>query len=287
MDLTSPSPEETTILDEVFSFHPLTIEDCLDPTLVPKLDDHGDYLFMTVLASDRVQAEPAVFELALYLSRSYVVSFHFGEIRGIEELLARARRSPGGVFAKGADFVLHAIIDSIIDDYFYAVRSLDEAAEALEDEVVGTFERSVFEKVMSLRSHVLQFRRLMTDVSMLIDTIEKGKSGVFSEEVRPYFSDVHDHIERLIDRAEATRDTVSNARDLYMSALDMRTNDIMRVLAILAAVMLPLSVVAEIYGMNFSYLPLAKEGWGFPLVVAATVGVALGLLAFFRWKKWL
>ncbi len=290
VDLESPTSDEAGVLREVFSFHPLTVEDCLDPSLVPKLDDHGDYLFMTVLAADRVrveQEEPALFELALYLGESYVVSFHFEKVEGLADLFDRAKRSPRDVFGRGGDFVLHGILDSVIDRYFEAVRSLDDAAEALEDEVVATPEKRVFEKVMSLRSHVLQLRRFMTDEAGLIGEIERGRFGAVSEEVRPYFSDVHDHLEHLIDRVEATRDTIMNARDLYMSALDMRTNEIMRVLAILAAVVLPLSLVAEVYGMNFDRLPLAEQTWGFPLVIAVTATVALGMLAFFRWRKWL
>ena len=290
VDLDSPTPEEASILREVFSFHHLTVEDCLDPSLVPKVDDYGDYLFMTVLAADRIRAEqeePAVFELALYLGKSYVVSFHHGKVKGLSDTFERAKRSPREVFGRGADFVLHGILDSVIDRYFEAVRSLDDAAEALEDEAIATPEKRVFEKVMSLRSHVLQLRRFMTDEVGLIGEIERGKFEAVSEEVRPYFSDVHDHLEHLIDRVEATRDTISNARDLYVSALDMRTNQIMRVLAILAAVVLPLSLVAEVYGMNFNRLHLAEQPWGFPLVIAVTAALALGLLGFFRWRRWL
>ncbi len=290
VDMDSPTPGEAAILDDVFAFHPLTIEDCLDPSFVPKLDDYGDYLFLTVLASDRIrpeQGEPAVFELALYLSKSFVVSFHQGRVEGLEKVHAQARSSPRDVFGKGADFVLHAILDSVVDRYFDAVRLLDEAAEALEDEVVASPDKRVFERVMSLRSHVLQLRRFMTDEARLIETIEKGGLGVVGEEVRPYFSDVQDHFEHLVDRAEATRDTISNARDLYLSTLNMRTSEIMRVLAILATVVLPLSLVAEIYGMNFSYLPWASRPWGFLAVMGATAAVAAGLLTFFRWKRWL
>ena len=289
VDLESPSDAGTALLDEVFAFHPLAIEDCREASDYPKLDDFEKYLFLVMLAPDLLSAEqedPVMLGLNMFLSRTYVVTYHARPLRSISQLRTRLESEPQEVMGKGSGFLAHAILDALVDQHYAAVESLDDAVERYQDQILERPRKEILDKVLAIRSHVIQLRRILSDERNLMAHFSRGVSGLIGEEVQRYFSDLYEHLDELMDSLDVARDSLAGARDLYLSVSAHRTNETMRALAIIATIMMPLMFLTGVYGMNVR-LPLGKSPSAFVILAAVMVLVALGFFGFFRWKKWI
>lgn len=288
VDLESPPDEETALLDEVFAFHPLAIEDCREAADYPKLDDFDKYLFLVMLAPDLLSSEqedPVMIGLNMFLSRRYVVTYHKRPVRSISKLRARVEREPREVMGRGSEFIAHAILDALVDQHYAAVESLDDAIERHQDDILEEPRKDILDRILALRSHVLQLRRILSDERNLMAQFSGGVSELIGEEVRRYFGDLYEHLDELMDSLDVARDSLAGARDLYLSVSAHRTNETMRALAIIATIMMPLMFLTGVYGMNVR-LPLGRSPSAFAILAAAMVLTALGFFGFFRWKKW-
>jgi magnesium transporter len=301
VDFESPSDAETALLDEVFAFHPLAIEDCREASDYPKLDDFEKYLFLVMLAPDLLSAEqedPVMLGLNMFLSRTYVVTYHERPLRSISQLRVRLESEPQEVMGKGSGFLAHAILDALVDQHYAAVESLDDAVERYQDQILERPRKEILDKILTIRSHVIQLRRILSDERNIMarfshpvgSTLSSGRgggvSGLIGEEVQRYFSDLYEHLDELMDSLDVARDSLAGARDLYLSVSAHRTNETMRALAIIATIMMPLMFLTGVYGMNVT-LPLGKSPSAFVILAAVMVLVALGFFGFFRWKKWI
>lgn len=288
VDLEAPTDDETALLGEVFAFHPLAVEDCREATAYPKLDDFGEYLFLVMLAPDLVsveQEDPAMLDLAAFLGGHYVVTYHTRPLRSIRDLKNRVERSPKDVMGRGAAYLLHATLDALVNQYDAVVQRLDETAERLQDQILEEPRKEMLDRVLALRSHVLQLRRILADERNLMAELSRGRGPLVADEVQIYFSDLYDHLDELGDKLDVSRDALGGARDLYLSVAAHRTNETMRVLAVIATILLPLMFVTGVYGMNIT-LPLAKSPQSFWILSGIMVAIAAGFYGYFRWKKW-
>ncbi len=295
VDLESPSEEETVLLDEVFAFHPLAIEDCREASDYPKLDDFDKYLFLVMLAPDLLSSEqedPVMIGLTVFLGERYAVTYHARPVRSISELRSRVEREPAEVMGRGPQFLAHAILDALVDQHYAAVEGLDDAVERYQDRILERPRKEILDKILALRSHVLQLRRILSDERNLMAQFSSGVSDLIGEEVQPYFGDLHDHLDELMDSLDVARDSLGGARDLYLSVSAHRTSETMRALAIIATILLPLTFLTGVYGMNVSLPGGSGDNTGgglgsFFALLGAMVVVALGFLGYFRWKKWI
>ncbi len=295
VDFESPSDEETALLGEAFAFHPLAIEDCSEASDHPKLDGFEKYLFLVMLAPDLLSSEqedPVMIGLNTFLGERYVVTYHARPVRSISGLRTRVEREPAEVMGRGPQFLAYAILDALVDQHYAAVDSLDDAVERYQDQILEHPRKEILDKVLALRSHVLQLRRILSDERNLMAQFESGVSGLIAEEAQPYFGDLYDHLDELMDSLDVARDSLAGARDLYLSVSAHRTNETMRALAIIATIIMPLMFLTSLYGMNVS-LPggsgdNAPGGLtSFFALVGVMVVIALGFCGFFRWKKWI
>ncbi len=290
VDIENPTPEETALLDEVFAFHPLTIEDCGAVSEFPKVEDFGRYLFMVLLAPDPstlLSGELSSVELDVCLGANYVVTYHSGgELRCISRMADAVRRSPAAVMSGGADFVFHRVVDGLVDDYFPLLEILDRETERIEDQFVDRDpERGAMGRLMDIKKNVIALRRIVSPHRQMIARLSAQQYEVIGETVGVYFRDVTDHLARISDSVERYRETIFEAVQLHNSITAQHTNEVMRVFTVVAALMMFPTAIASIYGMNFKF-PGHMTEWGFWCTVGSMAAVTLGLIWYFRRKKW-
>jgi len=293
VDFDNPTAEEIDLLDEVFALHPLTIEDCTNFNKYPKVEDFGRYLFMVLLAPNPatlLNDELAAVELDVCMGANWVMTYHTGgELACVTRAVGALRRNSANVLGKGPAFLYHRLIDGLVDDYFPLLDVLDRETEAVEDSFLGGHpSHESFARIMALKRNVLHLRRIVLPHREMIGRVLHEDYPLLGEGVLAYFRDVADHLARIADQIELNRETIYEASQMYNSALAQRTNEIMRVFTVVAAMMMFPTVIASIWGMNFEpkYSPLYYHPWGFYLVVGIMALLAVGLIWFFRRKKW-
>ncbi len=290
VDLESVSRADgDTLLGEVFQFHHLAIDDCFNRHIDPaKIDDYGDYIFVIAQA---VTYEPeterlAATELDLFLGANYVVSFHEQALPFVEGLRRRCERN-GPELAHGADFLAHALLDALVDDYQPAVEQLDETLTSVEERVLEQPQPAVLQEVLLLKRNVQRLRRTIIPQRDVVNRIARGE---FPRVVRPesyiYYRDIYDHVVRVEQLTESVRDLADGVLNTYLSAVNNRMNEVMKTLSVVATVLLPLTFIASLYGMNFDNMPELGWQWGYFAILGAMAAIALGLVVFFRLRRW-
>jgi magnesium transporter len=277
-------------LREVFGFHALTIDDCynalLDP---PKVDDYGDYLFVIVhnVVYDQPAATLTTSELNMYIGKNYVVSFHKRPVDAVAELHRRID-SGGPGMQRGADFVAHALFDIAVDNFHPVVETLDDEIGAIEEQVIDRPEKELLEQALRLRRNVQRLRRTVLPQRDVAGRFARGEYGhIVGADSLMYFRDIYDHTERIEEMIEGVRDVADSTLNTYLGALNNRTNEVMKALAIAAVVFLPLTLIVGIYGTNFEHVP--EYGWRYSYAAmwGAMIVIALALVAWFRWRRWI
>jgi len=289
VDLEAVDREEASLLSQVFDFHHLAIDDCFNRHIDPaKIDDYGPYLFLIAQAihyeprRERLEAT----ELDLFLGPNYVVSFHQQPLPCLHELRRRCQEN-GPELARGADFLAHALLDALVDGYQPAVEELDETLERLEELVLAQPRSTFLEEILLLKRNVQRLRRTLIPQRDVVNRIARGE---FPQVVRPeshiYFRDVYDHVVRVEELVESVRDLADGVLHTYLSAVNNRMNEVMKTFSVVAAIFLPLTLIASIYGMNFENMPELGWQWGYFGILGAMAAIALGLVIFFRVRRW-
>jgi len=279
------------VLLDIFKFHPLTVEDCLETRNQPKVEVFPDYLYFIVHGiypeiTDTVHF--ATKELDGYLGKNYVVTFHAERFKSIK-LVKQQIRSSTFAPQRGAAYLLHQILDQLVDLYMPIVDDYDTYINKIEVRVflMKKGNNAVLEEIMDLRRSVARLRRISVRQLEVLYRMSHAEFPQIPENVLPFYRDVHDHLVRISDLSESYRDLVSGLFDIHFSIVANRTNDVMKVMTIFSAIMLPLSVIAGIYGMNFDNMPELRSRYGYFLTLAVMAIVAGGLLVYFWRKGWI
>ncbi len=295
LDILGDSPERIEsakdVLLNVFKFHPLTVEDCIEERNQPKVEPFPDHLYFIVHGIRSGETKPESFvtkELDGYLGDNYVVTFHTEKFRSIKAIKQQVRISP---FAcqRGAAYLLHQILDNIVDQYMPVVDDFDLSINELEDRVfdVRTGNYSVLEDIMDHRRSVARLRRISARQREVLYRISHGEFPQIPPEVLPFYRDVHDHLLRVTDVTESYRDLISGLSDIHLSMMANRTNDVMKTLAVVSAIILPLSLIAGIYGMNFQNMPELGTPFGYFITLGAMAFLTIVLLFYFWRRGWI
>jgi magnesium transporter len=293
VDLMIRTEDDASILRDVFRFHELTIEDCVSPRVDPaRIDDYGEYLFLIIQAlsgyDPQVELEPV--EVDFYLGPNYVVSCHREPITAIERFRERCLRDDRHLRGT-ADWVLHGLVDAIVDEYLPIVDAVDDTIDKLEEEILESPDTRLMRHIMLAKRNALRIRRATVPQREIMLRLSRGE---FPKFIRPetalYYRDVFDHLMRIEYLIESVRDLADGALNTYLSVVSNRLNQIMKVLTAAAAVFLPMTLIAGIYGMNFPSVgvwPPYDSEWGFVAVVGAMFALAAGLLAYFKYRDWI
>lgn len=283
--------EAKDVLLNVFKFHKLTVEDCVETRNQPKVEGFENYLYFIVHGIKPNETNASNFvtkELDGYLGANFVVTFHVQRFRSIKHVKQQIRSSTF-VCQRGAAYLLHHILDELVDLYMPIVDDFDRAINELEDRVLdrrrGT--NDSLGEIMDLRRSVARMRRISARQLDVLYRISHGEFPQIPASVLPFYRDVHDHLVRITDLAENYRELVSGLFDIHFSMVANKTNDVMKALAVLSAIILPLSLIAGIYGMNFENMPELKSRNGYFLTLGVMAVITLLLLLNFWRRGWI
>jgi len=290
VDMEAPSETDDRVLLDIFHFHPLTVEDCRANRHHPKVEEFPDYLYFIVHAV-RTDTSPDRFntiELDGFLGRNYVVTYHHENFGSITKVKTSVCSSPV-LCQRGATFLLHQIIDSIVDDYLPVMDDFDERISDLEDDIfaLNRPNKEILEEILGLKRSVLRLRRITSKQLDVLYRMSHGQFQLISGPALPFYRDIYDHIVRVTDLGESYRDLISGSLEAYLSVVSNRLNEIMKVLTIFSAIMLPLTFIAGVYGMNFDNMPEIHSRYGYYVVWIVMVGVALAMLVYFWRRGWI
>ena len=277
-------------LNDCFGLHPLVLEDILNTDQRPKMEDFGDYLYIVLrmLDLDKKNGNAVVSEqISLILGKNFVLTFQEREGDLFNPLRERIRNGKGRLRKMGPDYLVHALLDAIVDQYFVVLEKLGERIEFLEEELVTRPTPSTLHRLHQLKREMIFLRKSVWPLREVIGTLERGESSLIQASTDLYLRDVYDHTIQVIDNVETFRDMLSGMLDIYLSSISNRMNEIMKVLTIISTIFIPLTFIVGLYGMNFKFMPELEWPWGYPSVLLLMSGVTVFMLFYFRRKKWL
>ena len=290
VDMESPTEADEQVLLDVFHFHPLTVEDCRENRHYPKVEEFEGYLYF-IVHGVRADTSPERFntiELDGFLGSNYVITYHHDYFRSIANVKQLLRTSPVAC-QRGTPFLLHQILDQVVDYYSPVLDDFDTRIDKLEDDIFNLRRpnNAILSEIMELKRSVLRLRRISVKQMDILHRMSRGEFPLIPEVMRPFYRDVYDHLVRVVDLSESYRDLISGSLEAYLSVVSNRLNEIMKVLTIFSAIMLPLTFIAGVYGMNFDNMPELRSKYGYFTVLAIMVFVAVGMLIFFRRRGWI
>jgi magnesium transporter len=276
-------------LGDAVGAHPLAMEDVASIGQRPKVEDYGDHLFI-VLHMLHLSGEPARIldeQVSLIVAPGVLLSFQEAPGDVFDPVRDRLRSGRGRIRGMGSDYLAYTLIDALADHYFQVTEQLGEQVEALEAEIMASPTQASLHRLHHFKGELLALRRSVWPLRELTAAFLRVESPWIGDTTRIYLRDVHDHSYQLIDAVEVLRDITAGVRDLHLSTVSNRTNEVMKVLTIMASIFIPLTFVAGVYGMNFEHMPELAYPWAYPGVLLLMLGIALGLLGLFRWRRWI
>jgi magnesium transporter len=276
------------MLGVYFSVHPLVQEDLLDTEQRPKLEDHDDYLFLVAkMFYDGDGGDLHIEQVSFLVGANYVISFSEDEGDVFDSLRDRIRNGKGRLCSRCSDYLVYGLLDTVVDSYFGVVERMGERIEDLEEALVKNPTRESLAGIHQLKRNLIFLRRAVWPMREVVSDLERGTSALVHEETRAYFRDVYDHCFQLMDTIETLREMVAGMLDIYLSSVSNRTNEVMKVLTIIATIFIPLTFFAGVYGMNFKYMPELDKPWAYPVLWLFMISIAGIMLLWFRKRKWL
>jgi magnesium transporter len=274
----------------VFTLHPLTLEDIANIQHRPKIEDLDDYIFavLKMLSFDPIKNKIKEEQISLVLGENYVISFQENEsIDDFPNIKERITKAKGKIRKMKADYLFYSIVDTIIDQYFSVMEKLEERIELLQDELYHNPTDKTIAKVENLKKQLIVLRKSIRPVREMLSTLSKTESDLIHDELQTYLRDLHDHTIQIIDTIEILRDIIAGSLDIYLSTLSNKMNQIMKVLTIISTIFIPLTFIVGVYGMNFKYMPEIAMKRAYPILWIIMIGIAGGMLWYFKKRKWL
>ncbi len=290
--LGDPPEKDEPILEQVFHFHPLAVDDALKESHVPKLDDWEHYLYIVLHAVyyDRTVAKIDVAELDVFLGKHYIVTHHDQPIQSLERIWDISQRDPRH-YKLGADHLLYKLSDELVSDFMHTVEELDEEIDLVEDEVFDRPTSDILQRIFNLKRASLRLRRSLSPLREVFNKLARDEYPVIDKKDRVYFRDVYDHLVRLHDISESLRDLVGGVLDTYLSVINNRMSEVMKTLTIITTLFMPLSFLAGFFGMNFFLPEHPITAWMripvFVIVLALMVLVPVIMFAWIRKRGWM
>jgi len=283
---------ETDLLSQLgnqVNIHLLVLEDIVNVTQRPKVEDYEDYMYIVLrmILWDEEEDNILTEQVSLILGNRFVISFQEVEGDVFDPVRERIRKGGTRVRRLGSDYLADILLDAIVDNYMVVLEKINERVEALEEPVTQNPTPEMLEEIHQLKRDVIYLRKRISPVRELLDRMIRSDSDLITESVQPFLRDVYDHTIHVVDSVETFRDILSGLQDLYLSSVGNRMNEVMKVLTIIATIFIPLTFLAGIYGMNFEVIPELKWKWGYLAFWMVIVAMGSVMVAFFRRKKWL
>ena len=289
VDIAQSEDADIDLMTNVFNLHPLTIEDCIMPNARPKVEKFDNYLFLNTFALEvrpEEEEEIKTVELDFCLGKNFLLTVHADKIKSVTATQEKIeKKSP--LMDKGADFLLCTVIDTMVDNYFPVINMFDDRVDDISDELFQDPNQETLNKIYNLKNEIMLLRRTVGPQTDTVNMIIRGSFSFISESNITYFRNVYDNLGRLGDTIGNSRDIITSALETYNSVVSNRLNETMKTLTVIATIVMPLTLVASIYGMNFKYMPELNSKFGYPIVMGLMVALSAGMLYYFKRKKWL
>lgn len=276
-------------IGQAFNIHPLLLEDILNTNQRPKWEGHNQqtYIIVKMLHWQEANAEIVTEQLAIVLGSNFVLTFQEQEQDLFDKLRERLREGNGRIRKTNADYLAYAILDAVVDQYFFILEKLGDKLEAVEDELLNRPTTSTLQQIHQLKREMLFMRKSVWPLRELLNELQRGDGELFDESTLIYLRDVYDHAIQVADMVETFRGLVSSMLDLYLSTMSNRMNEVMKLLTIIATFFIPLTFITSIYGMNFAHMPELQSRWGYPLIWLIMVSLSCVMWLYFKRKDWL
>ena len=292
VDLEAPTDAERGILDRVFHFHKLAIENCLAQSNHPRIDDYGDYFYLVVhgvthTGAGTLQGEPRVrlHEVDVFLGERFLVTYHATANVAIEAVKKKCAEVDR-LLARGPDRVLAEILDQVAEGYMDVMEGLDLEIDTLEDRLFRHASKPALREIFSLKKDILHLRRVVNPQREVLNRLARAEHKAVSKEETVYFRDVYDHIYRVAEMLESFRDVLSSSLEVYLTVVANRTNEVVKVLTVFSIILMSASFLAGLYGMNV-HLPGAQSKASFYVLLGMMATFSVVLLIFFRKRRWI
>ena len=271
-----------------FDLHPLVLEDILNTTQRPKFEDFEKYIYIVLkmLTYDDQQEKIHSEQVSLILGNGCVISFQEAVGDVFENIRDRIRNAKGRIRKMSAGYLVYALMDAVVDNYFIVLEKFGEKIEGMEEKLITDPDEQMLLSIHAMKRELITMRKSVWPLRELVSNLQRSESELISDSIEIFFRDVYDHTIQIIDTLESYRDMVSGMLDIYLSILSNKMNVVMKVLTIIATIFIPLTFIAGIYGMNFEFMPELKIRWAYPAVWFVMLIVAMIMVLYFKSKKW-
>ena len=291
VNIENPTVQETEYLAENYSFHPLDLDDCLSRIQRPKIDEYKDYLFLVfhfpVFNKEARVTTPS--QISVFIGEKYLITLHKGELKPLVKLFKECQRdeeSRQEYLGEGSGFLLYRIVDRLVDSCLPILGKVLDNIEAVEDDIFSDRKSGTVKEISILRRDVISFRRIIWPMRAVIGSLQSKVRRFVKQDMEAYFGDVTDHVDKIWDALDEYKEIIEGLSDTYDSLASNRTNEVMRMLTIIATILLPITVVASIYGMNIP-LPFQNSSYSLAFVFFIMLVVISSMLYFFRRQRWI
>lgn len=281
-------------LSSLFSVHPLVMEDIMNTRQRPKSEVNPDHIFLVMkMIKKNHKGKHVIEQISLILGKGYVITFQERKGDVFDTIRDRIRTRRGKIRKMRADYLAYALLDSTVDKYFPVIEEIGDSLISIESELDKNVEDITLKRIHRLKGDLIQVRKSIWPMREVINQLMREDTSLIGDDVKPYLKDVYDHVIILRDNLDTNRDIASGTRDLYMSLVSNRMNEIMKVLTIIATVFIPLSFITGLYGMNFNSnssplnMPELDWYWGYPAAITVMTLMVVGMIIYFKRKRWM
>jgi magnesium transporter len=287
IDVVDPTPEEIARIGEEFGFHPLALEDTQRGGQRPKVDQYDGYQFI-VFYGLTIQADHCKsHEVDIFLGKRYMVTFHKSDLQAMTDTAERWRSNAATMGTHGVGFLLYSVLDSLVDGYFPVLDDIAERADSLEETILSEGQPTLQSEILQLRRDLLMIRRVAAPERDVMNVLVRRDPPIFSRKEILYFQDVYDHLLRVTDSVDIYRDMLSSVLDANLSMVSYTLNVVVKRLTSSSIILMSMSLIAGIYGMNFVYMPELDWRLGYPFALALMTVVVAAEVVIFRRIGWL
>ena len=283
LDINMPKEKDFQLLKEHFNFHPITLEDCTEKIKRSKLHDYINYHFITVTSSGDLSKGVFPYKnIHMFINKNFIITIHYNENRVIKRLFDEFK-TDSNIFSNGTDFIMYHILDEVIDQYFILTDRLENLIDILEEKAMNNPVQQTVSEIMRTKKTIMRLRRIVSPIREVINTLLRH-DDIISEANRLYYTDLYDHILRIYDYIESEQEMITSCLELYSSQLSNLMNKEMKFLTIITTIMMPLTIITGLYGMNFDNMPELHTKYGYFIVVfiMAFITISQIIMIFFR-----
>lgn len=274
-------------LGDVFNIHPLILEDIMNASHRPKVEDLGEQVFFTLKMLRMDDLKHILSEqVSMILGPGYVISFQEDEADIFDPIRQRIRNNTGLVRSRGADFLVYRLMDLVVDNYFVVLEEVEARVAHLELVILHSPETDLLPEIQALKRDMLDLRRDILPLRDAVGSLEKGLSKLVDKRTARYFRDVQDHIINLTESIEHQREVLKGLTDIHLTNINNRLGEVMKVLTVISTIFIPLTFIVGVYGMNFDFMPELRWKYGYAAIWAIMLAILGGMVYYFKRKKW-